>query len=346
MFKFAYIYVLYSLTVVIPVAAIIFLAFKRYRRNTLRKIGNPELVEQLIPQHSKLRENWKFYLFFIAVVFIVIGIAGPQIGSKLVTVKRKGIELIIALDVSKSMLSEDIKPNRLERAKRAIEKLVDKLQSDKIGLVIFAGDAFTQLPITTDYVSAKMFLNTITPGSVPVPGTNITKAIEHSINSFTPDSTVTKSIILITDGEDHEESAVDAANEAAEKSIRIYTIGMGSQEGVPIPITNHFGQKNFKTDKDGNIIISKLNEKLLQEIAATAKGSYFRTNSATTGLSNIITELDKLDKKEIESQVYADYQNHFQLFVVLGLILLVIDCFIHGRKSKYSDKIQLFKLKI
>jgi len=346
MFKFAYSYILFGLALVIPLAIIIFWSFKRYKKRTKKQFGTPEMVSKLIPNESKSRENWKFYLFFIAVLFIIIGIAGPQIGSKLVTIKRKGIELILALDVSNSMLAEDLKPNRLENAKRAIEKLVDRLQNDKIGLVIFAGDAYTQLPITTDYVSAKMFLNTITPNSVPVQGTNLTKALEHAANSFTPDSTVTKAIVLITDGENHEESAKDAATEIANKGIKIYTIGMGSPEGVPIPIHDRFGRQDFKTDKDGNIVVSKLNETLLQEIAAIGKGSYFRANNATTGLNNIFDQLNKLDKKELESQVYSDYENQFQIFILLGVLLLLIEFFIPNRKSKIADKIHLFKLKI
>ncbi len=346
MFKFAYSYILYGLAIVIPLAIILFWSFKSYKRKTKQQFGTPAMIGKLIPNESKSRENWKFYLFLIAILLIIVGIAGPQIGSKLVTIKRKGIEIIIALDVSNSMLAEDLKPNRLENAKRAIEKLVDRLQNDKIGLVIFAGDAYTQLPITTDYVSAKMFLNTITPNSVPVQGTNLTKALEHAANSFTPDSSVTKAIILITDGEDHEESALDAATEIANKGIKIYTIGMGSPEGVPIPMHDKFGRQNFKTDKNGNIVVSKLNEKLLQQIAAIGKGSYFRANNATTGLNNIFSQLDKLDKKELESQIYADYENQFQIFVILGLFLLLIEFLIPNRKSKLADKIQIFKLKI
>ncbi len=346
MFKFAYSYILYVLALIVPLAIIIFWSFKRYKNKTKKLFGTPEMVSKLMPNESTFRENWKFYLFFIAILFIMIGIAGPQIGSKLITIKRKGIELILALDVSNSMLAEDLKPNRLENAKRSIEKLVDRLQNDKIGLIIFAGDAYTQLPITTDYVSAKMFLNTITPNSVPVQGTDLTKAIEHAAISFTPDSTANKAIILITDGENHEETAKDAATEVANKGIKIYTIGMGSPQGVPIPIRNNFGRQDFKTDKDGNIVVSKLNEPLLQEIAAIGKGSYFRANNATTGLNNIFDQLDKLDKKELESQIYSDYENHFQVFIIFGVLLLMIEFLIPNRKSKIANKIQLFKLKI
>ena len=346
MFKFAYQYVLYGLAVVIPLAIIIFLSFKRYKHRTKQKWGESKLIKKLIPNESPYRENWKFYLFFIAVLLIIIGIAGPQIGSKLITIKRKGIELIIALDVSRSMLAEDLKPNRLENSKRAIEKLVDKLQNDKIGLVIFAGDAYTQLPITTDYVSAKMFLNTITPNSVPVQGTNLSKALKHSENSFTPDSSVTKAIILITDGENHEDEVINIASDIAQKDIKIYTIGIGTPEGVPIPIRDKFGRQSFKTDKDGNIIVSKLNEQLLQKIAAIGKGSYYRANTATIGLNNIFDQLDKLDKKELESQIYSDYENHFQILIFLGILLLLIEILIPNRKSKLTDKIQIFKLKI
>jgi Ca-activated chloride channel family protein len=345
MFKFEYIYILYVAIALIVPGFIVWIIYRRRKIHLLEKMGDIDIVNRLSPHISKSREVWKFILFFLAFLFIAVGIAGPKLGSKLVTVKRKGIELVIALDVSNSMLAEDIKPNRLTFAKRAIEQLVDRLQNDKLGLIVFAGDAYTQLPITTDYVSAKMFLQTISPKSVPVQGTNLTKALEHAMNSFTPDNDISKAIILITDGETHEEQALETAKAIAQKGIRIYTIGIGSPQGVPIPIY-HGKRRDFRHDQNGNIILSKLNESILMQIAAASNGTYVRATQSNMGLRMIYEKLNSLQKKELKSHIYADYENYFQPFVAIGLFLLLIELLLSYRKSKWSDVFQLKKMKL
>jgi len=277
----------------------------------------------------------------LALTSIIVGIARPQFGSKLKTEKRKGIELIIALDVSNSMMAEDIQPNRLERAKRAISQLVDKLSNDKIGLIVFAGDAYIQLPITADYVSAKLFLNSISPNMVPTQGTAIGSAIELGMKSFNPQFTGSKAMIIITDGENHEDDAVGAAKAAVEKGIFVYTIGMGLPQGGPIPDFSN-GIRNYRKDKDGNTIVTKLDEPMLQKIAEAGKGAYVRANNAQVGLNNLFNEVDKMEKSELETQIYADYDDQFQYFIAFGLFLILLDFLILERKNKYLKNYRLF----
>lgn len=276
-----------------------------------------------------------------ALASIIIGVARPQFGSKLKTEKRKGIELIIALDVSNSMMAEDIQPNRLERAKRAISQLVDKLSNDKIGLIVFAGDAYTQLPITADYVSAKLFLNAINPQMVPTQGTAIGAAIELGMKSFNPQFAGSKAMIIITDGENHEDDAVGAAAAAAKEGIVVYTIGMGLPQGAPIPDFSN-GIKTYRKDKSGNTVVTKLDEAMLQQIAQAGKGAYIRANNAQVGLNSLFNEVNKMEKSELEAQVYADYDDKFQYFIGFGLLLILLDFMILERKNKYLKNFKLF----
>ncbi len=346
MFKFAYIYLIYALPVILILAGAVYAYARKKHNRALAEFGETSLVKQLMPGFSLSKIRWKFWLTFFALFFLTIGLAGPQLGSKLVTVKRKGIEVIIALDVSNSMLAEDIKPNRLTAAKRAIEKLVDKLDNDRIGLIVFAGKAYVQVPVTSDYVSAKMFLNTINTHSIPVQGTNLSEALSLAAQSFTSDEDVSKAIILITDGENHDEQAIETAKEIAAKGIRIYTIGIGSPQGVPIPMYDRFGRKVFKTDKEGNVVVTKLNEKTLQEIALIGKGTYVRATNSGLGLDIVFDNLNKLNKKEMESKIYSEYENYYQPFIALAILLLMIEVFIPLKKSKWADKYNLFKIKI
>ena len=346
MFRFAYPYILYSLPVILLVLGVVYAAYRSRHKKILGEFGDTPLVEKLMPSFSLSKVRWKFWILFFAIFFMGVGLAGPQLGSKLVTVKRKGIEIVIALDVSNSMLAEDIKPNRLTAAKRAIEKLVDKLDNDRIGLVIFAGKAYVQVPVTSDYVSAKMFLNTISTKSVPVQGTNLSEALQMAARSFTSDKDISKAIIVITDGENHDDAALETAKQIAAEGIRIYTVGIGSPQGVPIPVRDKYGRKVFKTDKNGNVVVTKLNEKVLQEIAMAGNGTYVRATNSGIGLDLIFDELNKLDKKEIESKIYAEYENYFQPFVGIAILLLLIEVLIPLRKSKFSDKYNLFKIKI
>ncbi len=345
MFRFAYIYVIYALIGILAILAIAYIFYRKNFIKAINKFGDNPLVHKLMPSYSLPKVRWKFWLLFIAIMFLGIGVAGPQVGAKLVNVKRKGIEIIIALDVSKSMLAEDIKPNRLAAAKHAIEKLIDDLDNDRIGLVVFAGNAYVQMPITADYVSAKMFLNSISTSSVPTPGTNISAALETSARSFTSEKGISKAIILITDGEDHDGNALNVAKQITNEGIKIYTIGIGSPQGVPIPVRDKYGRKVFKTDENGNVVVSKLNEKLLQDLAMIGHGSYVRASNTGFGLDIIKKDLDKLQKKEIKDKIYSEYENYFQPFVIVALILLIIEVLISFRKSKLSQKYNLFQIK-
>lgn len=337
-FRFAHPHFLYLL-VLVP-ALVLFFLYIRYRRiKALKSFGNPEVIETLMPEVSSSRPIIKFILIAFTFMVFVFLLAGPQFGSKLQSIKRKGIEVIIALDVSNSMMANDIKPNRLERAKQAISKMVEKLHDDKIGLVVFAGDAYIQLPITTDYASAKMFLSTINTSIVPVQGTAIGKAIDLSVKAFGPQTEASRAIIVITDGENHEDDAVAAAQRAKEKGIIVNTIGMGLAQGGPIPIE---GTNNFVKDRSGNVVITKLDEETLRKVAESGGGNYFRANNTNTGLNELFKEISKMDKTEFEAKVYADYEDQFQWLAWIILFFLVAEIFVLNRKNPYLSKIKLF----
>jgi Ca-activated chloride channel family protein len=311
------------------------------RKKNIGKIGNPKLLRTLMPEASTARLYVKFWLIFATVALLVIMIAGPQFGSKRDKVTHEGVEIMIALDVSNSMLSQDkdLAVDRLERAKQVVSKIVDNLKSDKVGLVVFAGDAYIQMPITTDYLSAKLFLSTINPSIVPIQGTAVGKAISLSEQSFTSDQTSDKTIIVITDGENHEDDAVAAAGHAAENNIRVHILGIGSLDGSPIPIGN---TGNFRKDKDGNFIISKLDEAMCRQIAHAGKGIYARVDNSNSALKAIQGEISKMNKGEMESVMYTDYDEQFPVFAWFVLILLIGEFFILDRKNRLFRKVKLF----
>ncbi|WP_299577262.1 VWA domain-containing protein [uncultured Sunxiuqinia sp.] len=340
MFRFAHIEYLYALAI-IPVLILLFWITRRSRRKALERFGQPETISQLMPNVSQSRPVVKFIIWLLAISSLIVALARPQFGSKLKTVKRQGVELIIGLDVSNSMLAEDIQPNRLERAKRAISRLIDNLSDDKIGLIVFAGDAYTQLPITTDYPSAKLFLNSVSTDIVPRQGTAIGAAIEMAQVSFSPQFEGNKAIIIITDGENHEDDAIGAAKAAAESGIIVHTIGMGLPQGGPIPVSVN-GQKDYRKDKDGKVVITKLNEEMLQQIAAAGSGIYVRANNAQVGLNTLFNEIDKMEEAEMESLVYSDYEDQFQWFLGFAILMLLVDFLILERKNKYLKNIKLF----
>ena len=265
-----------------------------------------------------------------------------RLGSKLVEGERKGIDIMIALDVSNSMLAEDIKPSRLEMSKQAISKLIDNLGNDRLGIVIFAGNAYMQLPITTDYSAAKMFLSNIDTKIVPTQGTAIGESIELAVGAF-DDETHSRAIIVISDGENHEDDALDAAKKASEKGIIVYTIGMGLPEGAPIPDYNKYNQMvGYKKDRSGSTVVTKLNEPMLQQIASAGKGVYVRANNSQSGLKTILEEINKLEKTKFESRMFSDYEDRFQYFIAVSLIFLLLELFIFERKSKWLSKINFF----
>ncbi|WP_244828188.1 VWA domain-containing protein [Carboxylicivirga sediminis] len=342
-FRFEHPDALYLL-LLIPALAFIHLYLAKRRRKALEEFGNVELLNDLMPNVSFKRPTVKFYILLLAFIMLIITIAGPQYGSKLQTVKRKGIELIVALDVSNSMMAQDIEPNRLERAKRAISRLIDKLQNDRVGFIVFAGEAYVQLPITTDYASAKMFLNSINTDVVGTQGTAIGSAINKGISSFTTQEDINRAIIVITDGENHEDDPVAAAKMAADKGIKIYTVGMGLPKGAPIPVAE--GRSNdFMKDKDGNVVISKLDEETLQKVAITGNGAYIPANNIRNGINNLVDELSQLEKSELEAKVYTDYDDQFQYFAAFALLLIILEFIILERKNRRLKHINIFEVK-
>ncbi|MFA9390845.1 MAG: VWA domain-containing protein [Prolixibacteraceae bacterium] len=329
--------------VLLPLLLILYIIFHHKRKKAISEFGNPDLLEPLMPNASVSRQNWKFIILLTALAFLIIGIARPQFGAKLQKIKRKGVEIIIALDVSNSMMAEDIQPNRLERAKRAISRLTERLSNDKLGLIVFAGDAYTQIPITTDYNSAKLFLSSINTSIVPKQGTAIGSAISLAMKSFTPETENSKAIVIITDGENHEDDAVQMAKEANEEGIIVHTIGMGLPQGGPIPVVNANGQKDFRKDKSGQVVVTKLDEKKLQEIAAAGAGKYVRANNTEVGINAIYDEINGMQKAELESRVYSDYNDQFYYFIAVALLLLLLEYLLMERKNKYLKNIKLFK---
>ncbi|MBQ4017970.1 MAG: VWA domain-containing protein [Paludibacteraceae bacterium] len=339
MLRFANIEMLWLGIAIIPVLSIAYFFYTRYKRRQLEVFGDAELMAQLMPNASRVRPTVKFSILMVALALLFIAAARPQFGTSERTEKRNGIEAIVALDISNSMLAEDVAPNRLDRAKQMMSKLMDNMVNDKVGLVVFAGDAFIQLPITCDYVSAKMFLNTITPDMIKTQGTAIGQALNTSIRCFGQQSEASRVIILITDGENHEDNAVEAAKKAKEMGIQVIVVGIGKPEGSPIPIP---GTNNFRKDRNGNVVVSKLNEDMCREIAQAGGGIYVRCDNTNTAMKAIQHEIDQLATQEFETQVYTEYNEQFQGFALISLLLLVIDFFIFNRKNKAITKLDIF----
>lgn len=302
----------------------------RYRRAALiRKFGEEPLVRQLIPSWSASKGWFRITLFSIAFFFFAIGLARPQIGAKLQERKTRGAEVMIVLDVSNSMLAQDYSPNRLERAKLAISRLSDKLKDDRLGLIVFAGQSFVQLPITTDYVSAKMFMSSISTESVPVQGTAIGEAINTAIRGFSAQSEKSRVIVVITDGENHEDDPVAAAKQAAEMGISVYTIGVGSVEGQPIPYNG-----GLMKDRDGNIVVTRLDENTLKEIASAGNGAYIHAGNDEFGLNPIIDEIRRMEDEEFNSVVFEEYDEQYMYFLAAALLFFVLEMLVGERKAK------------
>ncbi len=341
MFQLENIYFLYALGIV-PVFIIIFLLVNRWRKKALTTYGDISIIKQLMPDVSKSKRVWKFILFTIAFALLIIGIVNPQVGTKLEEVKRKGADLMICLDVSNSMKAEDLRPNRLEKAKQAISKLLNKLEGDRIGIIVFGGEAYVQLPITTDYAAAKLFLESINTDMIPTQGTAIGTAIDLAMESFGKDEGKNKAIVIITDGENHEDDALKAAEAAAEKGIAIHTIGMGSAEGSPIPVYKNNVRESFRKDNEGNTVVTKLNEQILQEIAAAGNGIYVRASNSDAGLNNVLSAIGRLEKKQFDSKMYSDYEDRFQWFIAAALVLFLIELFLTERISKIYQRLNLF----
>ncbi|MBE6251103.1 MAG: VWA domain-containing protein [Bacteroidales bacterium] len=328
MINFAYAQYL-LLLLLIPVFILVQFAVLRLRRRRIRKFGDERTVSELMPSYSVTKTWLRLTFFLLGFFFFVLGLSRPQIGAALKERETKGAEIVIALDVSNSMLAEDYSPNRLERAKLAISRLVDKLRDDRIGLIVFAGNSFVQLPVTTDYISAKMFLNSITTESVPIQGTAIGEALNTAIRSFSAQSEKSRAIIVITDGENHEDDPVAVAKQAAELGIRVFTIGVGSPEGKPIPLNGELIK-----DKDGNIVVTRLDETVLKDIAAEGNGLYVRAGNSEFGLNPIIDEIERMEDERYNSVVFEEWDEQFMYFFAIAMLFFVIEMLIGDRRSR------------
>ena len=338
MFRFADPIYLYLL-VLIPVLALIRFMTYRNQKKRLRKFGDPKLLRQLMPDVSRFRPVVKFWILQGALALLIVMLARPQFGTKINNEQRVGIETIIAMDISNSMLAEDIVPSRLDRSKMMVENLVDHFTNDKIGLIVFAGDAFVQLPITSDYVSAKMFLSSIDPSMMATQGTDIARAIDMAMHSFTQEEGIGKAIIVITDGEDHEGGALEAAKAAKDAGMRVYVLGVGSTKGSPIPIP---GTGDYMKDNTGNTVMSALNEDMCRQVAQAGGGAYIHVENNSAAQDQLDNELDKLSKKETTSTVYSEFDEQFQAVAILALLLIILEICIFDRRNPLLKRLSLF----
>jgi len=342
MFRFEHTWMLWSL-LLLPLMVLAFAIVQHWRKKARNRFAESALFQALMPEYSNFRFRLKFVFFLLGFGFLLIGLANPQIGSKLEEVKREGIDLIIALDVSNSMNAEDLKPNRLEFSKRAMLQMLSKLRGDRLGIIVFAGKAYTQLPITTDYSAAKLFLNTVNTDIVPVQGTNIADAIDLAAESYNFKQGGNKVLIIISDGENHEADAIDAAEDAFKKGINIFTIGMGTSNGAPIPKIVNGKKAGYRQTEDGSTVVSSLNEDMLRELAGIGGGIYVRASNSNPGIMQILDELSAMEKGEFESKMYTDYEDRFQIFIGASIFFFLLSWVLTEKKSKFLQKIKLFE---
>ncbi|MBR1462834.1 MAG: VWA domain-containing protein [Prevotella sp.] len=340
MFQFENPIYLYLLAL-IPILVLIRYAAFRKKKSKLKKFGELELLKQLMPDVSRVRPLVKFCLLLTALAMLIIMLARPQMGTKISHEKRNGIETMIAVDISNSMRAEDVVPSRLDKSKMLIENMVENFTNDKVGLIVFAGDAFIQLPITSDYVSAKMFLQSIDPSLIATQGTNIAEAIHISMNSFTQQDKVGRAIIIITDGEDHEGGAVEAAKAARKKGMRVFVLGVGSPKGAPVPD----GNGGYLLDNTGTEVMSALNEQMCMQIAEAGGGAYIHVDNTNVAQERLNNELIKLEKGEISSTIYSEYDEQFQAFGILAILLLIIEICVLESKNPLLRNLKLFRKK-
>ena len=324
---------------IIPILVLVRFIVWRKRKRNLRKFGDPSLLKEMMPDVSKYRPTIKFCLLLSAITILIFMIARPQVGSKISHEKREGIEVLIALDISNSMLAQDVIPSRLEKSKLLIEDLVDHFTNDKVGLVVFAGDAFVQLPITNDYVSAKMFLQNINPSLITTQGTDLARAISLSQSCFTQREHIGRAIIVITDGEDHEGGALEAAREAYKKGINVFILGVGTSKGAPIPD----GNGGYLKDNSGQTVLSALNEQMCQQVAKAGNGVYIHVDNTSDAQEKLNKELSKLQSGISDTVVYSEYNEQFQIFGIILLLLLIVETILLESRNPLFKQINLFR---
>ena len=333
------------LLALVPGLLLLFMLRARARRKALAALGQHTLVQSLMPQHSIGRERLKRVLQAICLALVIIAAADPQIGNKVEDVKRQGFEIIVCLDVSNSMLATDLEPNRLERAKLSISKLIDRLKNDRIGIIVFAGQAYVQLPMTHDHAAAKLFLRTIDTDIVPAQGTAIGKAIALAQRSFSPETKSDRVIIIISDGENHDDEALQVAIRAGEAGILIHTVGIGSTEGTPLPEYRNGQMVGYRKDHEGHTVVSRLNETILQQIAASANGTYVKANASGNALDILLNRLEEMQRQEFGSTMFTSYEDRFQYLIAAALILLLLEFIIPTRKTVLFRNVDLFGTK-
>ena len=334
-----------SLLLIVPILVLLFLFNQYWKRKKQREFGDLEMIQKLSPEKSVFKSVLKFTVLILAFGFLVIGLVNPKIGTKSETVKREGIDIVFAVDVSKSMLCEDVAPSRLEKTKQIVSQIINQLVGDRIGIVAYAGSAFPVLPITTDYGLAKMFLQSMNPSMVSSQGTSLDEAIKLSSTYFDDDKKTSKLLILISDGEDHSEGAIDAAEEASKLGLKIITIGIGTAKGGPIPLKENGRVLSFKRDQNNAVVVTKLNEESLKVISKNTKGGYVNGNNTKEVLEYVKNALDNIEKTEFEAQQFTDYNSQFQWFLGIAFFLLLLDVFFLERKTKWLKKLNLFNEK-
>jgi Ca-activated chloride channel family protein len=333
----------------IPALFLLFAAFIYIKKRRMNAFAQWPLMERLAPLYSQSKYTLKFTFLMVALALLIVSLANPQVGLKVEKVKRSGVDLVIALDISNSMNAEDIQPTRLRRAKQAITQLLSRLHNDRIGLVIFAGSAYVQLPLTSDYGAAKMFIDVVTTDDIQVQGTAIGTAIEMAMTVFEESTDRrqqnNKAIIVISDGEDHEEHAIDAAKAAKKNGIIVHTIGMGLPEGSPIPRYNNGRRVGYMHDRHGNLVLTKLNEQMLKDIANAGGGYYVGANNASAGVETLFSKIEQMDKKTFEERNFSDYQTRFQYVLAIVILLLILEIFVHQKKNKFFNYDNFFGTK-
>tara|TARA_R110002051_G_scaffold82832_1_gene147289 strand:+ start:3684 stop:4727 length:1044 start_codon:yes stop_codon:yes gene_type:complete len=336
----------FYLLFIIPILVVLFVLLQIWKRSAQKKFADVTLLKRITPDKSIFKATLKLIIFLLGLSLLIIGLVNPKIGTKLETVKREGVDIVFALDVSKSMLAEDIAPNRLEKGKRLVSEIISQLGSDRIGIIAYAAQAYPQLPITTDYGAAKMFLQSMNTDMLSSQGTAINEAIELAATYYDDEQQTNRVLFIISDGEDHAEgTTADAVEKAVEAGIRIFTIGVGKSKGAPIPIKRNGVVESLKKDMNGEVVITKLNEPILKEIAEEGNGEYINGDNTNEAVEYIKEQLNRMDKKEFEAKQFAEYKDQFQWFVGAGLLLLFLDLFVLDRKTKWLRKLNLFNEK-
>ncbi len=326
----------------LPVFLLLFLLYRYFRRRALRKFGTEEILKKMMPMVSWARPWFKFMILLLAITAVIMAVADPQIGTRMDEGRLEGIDIIVALDVSRSMLAQDVRPNRLDRAKLAVNRLIDQLGHDRFGLVVFAGTAHTQVPLTSDHHAAKMILRTVNTNSVSIQGTAIERAIDRAVLAFNTDDLQNKTIILISDGESHDDDPIAAARRAGNLGITIHTVGIGSREGAPIPIIENNQVTGFFRDRQGNTVVSRYDEQLLRTIAETTGGVFRHGAGPDMGLDAILDEIRTLEKEEFDTVLFTEFESRYYYFVALALFLLMVELLIMERKNRHLSKINIF----